>query len=214
MREHDIEAFAQLLGDVMSVYGRSASPTLVEIWWEALRGRDFEDVRRALSLHCQDPDRGQYAPKPADVIRLLGGDSADRSLQAWTKVERAIRCVGHWQSVVFDDPRIHAVIDDMGGWVRLCSVTEDELPFRANEFRNRYRGYALREPDNYPPVLIGAAQAANERNGYQSADPLLIGDRRAALGVYRQARPREKGLVPLSAALRALPERDEEVIER
>ena len=41
--------------------------------------------------------------------------------QAWSKVLNAVRRMGGDATVIFDD-LIHSVIDDMGGWVRLCEM--------------------------------------------------------------------------------------------
>jgi hypothetical protein len=55
--------------------------------------------------------------------------------------------------------------------------TEDEWPFVAKEFENRYRAYAARgETPEYPPVLLGIAQAHNEAKGIRSTGPRLIGN--------------------------------------
>jgi len=61
-------------------------------------------------------------PKPADIIRAIKGNSQTQSLQAWSKVEDAIRLVGPYRSVVFDDLAIHGVLQEMGGWVKLCQA--------------------------------------------------------------------------------------------
>ena len=98
-------------------------------------------------------------------------------LVAWAKVDRAVRQVGTWQSVVFDDALIHRVLHDMGGWLALERKTEDDWPFVAKEFQNRYRGYRGRsERPDYPPVLVGATQAHNSRVGGGAPAPVLIGD--------------------------------------
>jgi hypothetical protein len=68
--------------------------------------------------------------------------------------------------VAFDDPIIHRVLDDMGGWVRICGKSGDEWPFTQKEFIQRYRAIAvtMQVPD-YPPYLIGVAEAENTRRG-------------------------------------------------
>jgi len=186
MREQDIPRLTDLLAGVMDFYAREVSRFQLEVWTEALRGYDLEDVRRALSLHVQDPDRGQWAPKPADITRLLRGGSGDRSLRAWSQVERAIRTIGPYQSVVFDDPIIHAVIDEMGGWVHLCETprTERDLEFRSQKFRRRYQGYAVTGPREWPSVLHGVIARDNQAAGYAAPEPLIVGDREKARLVH------------------------------
>ena len=80
-------------------------------------------------------------PSPAEWVKAIDGDAASKSLVAWTEIITAIRQVGHYESVVFADPLIHRVINDMGGWIFLCQQSERELVFLQKEFERRYRNY-------------------------------------------------------------------------
>jgi len=177
MQPSDATAFKALLTGVHSFYGRDLSEFAISVWWEAMRPFDFAAVRDALNRHAVNPDNGQFCPKPADVVRLLQGSTQDSALVAWAKVDRAMRSVGPYASVVFDDAVIHRVLHDMGGWVALSKFDEAEWPFRAKEFENRYRGYATRTLDAWPPRLIGIAESENARAGRDGrAQIVMIGD--------------------------------------
>jgi len=76
--------------------------------------------------HLMNPDTGQFLPKPADIVRMLGGRTLDRALMAWAKVDKAVRQIGTYESVVFDDALIHRVLHEMGGWVGMGQKTENE----------------------------------------------------------------------------------------
>lgn len=206
MRDEDEPKFAELVSEVIGFYGRDVSDFQMEVWWETCRRYEFADVRRAFSLHCQDPDRGQFPPKPADLTRILQGSGGDRSLRAWAQVERTIRTVGPYQSLVFDDPVTHAVIEEMGGWIRLCEVTDDDLPFRAAEFRKRYQGYALTGPKRFPPKLTGITEHLNAQQGMEIPSPLAIGDPERAAQVLQQGSKSGQRPTPLSQALRMAPD--------
>ncbi|MNY07420.1 hypothetical protein D3C86_1402220 [compost metagenome] len=79
--------------------------------------------------------------------------------------------------MVFDDPIIHRVLQDMGGWVALGAKQEKEWPFVAKEFENRYRGYRTQGgAGEYPRALVGIAEAQNGQNGFKSQAPVLIGN--------------------------------------
>ena len=185
MRAEELTDFTDLLAGVFDLYGKPVSEFATQVWWEALRPYDLPAVRLAFSRHVQNPDTGQFVPKPADVIRMLGGTTQDSALRAWAKVDRAVRHVGTYSSVAFDDPLIHRVLHDMGGWVGLGTKSEDEWPFVAREFENRYRGYAMRnERPDYPRVLIGLSDAENARRGLASREaPRLVGDAARAQAV-------------------------------
>ncbi|NMS31841.1 hypothetical protein HKB24_04265, partial [Vibrio parahaemolyticus] len=113
MQEVDKREFAEVWGAAWAMYGKSVSPQLLSIAFEALRAYSIEEVRIGLTRHIQSPDTGQFFPKPADVIKHIDGNSGSRAMVAWNKVDKAVRQVGAWTSVMFDDALIHRVISDM-----------------------------------------------------------------------------------------------------
>lgn len=184
MNLNDKPKFAVLVNNVYAFYRQDSSEFAIGVWWEACKGFDFDAVRGALNRHAVNPDNGQFLPKPADIVKLLQGSTLDASMVAWSKVDKAVRQIGTYETVVFDDPIIHSVLQDMGGWVPVGSKGEDEWPFVAKEFQTRYRGYCIQGgPGEYPKRMIGIAEAQNVQNGFKSNPPVLIGDSRAAQSV-------------------------------
>lgn len=184
MKPEEFEAFEQTIRGVYNFYGKPCSKFALDVWWQALRQFDLAAVSQALGRHCLNPDTGQFLPRPADLMRMLGGSTQDRALVALAKVDRAVRTVGTYRTVVFDDPLIHRVIEDMGGWVALGTKTDDEWPFVGKEFENRYRGYSMRgESPTYPAKLMGICDAENGTRGYAEGDIVLIGNAQAARAV-------------------------------
>ena len=177
MTEQDKPNFAKLLTSVMAFYRHDMSEFALGVWWEGCKPFDFAAIRDAFNRHAVNPDNGQFAPKPADIVKLLQGSSADGAMVAWSKVDKAVRCVGSYQTVVFDDPTIHAVIQDMGGWIELGKKEEREWPFVAKEFQARFRGYKTQGGvEAYPKRLIGIANAQNAQQGFAAQAPVLIGN--------------------------------------
>lgn len=208
MNEQDRKPFFALVADVYAFYRQDFSAFAGSVWWEAMKPHDLAAVSQALSRHCINPDNGQFMPKPADVVKMLSGSTQDAALLAWAKVDRVVRTVGTWRSVVFDDALVHRVIAEMGGWTALGSKTEDEWPFVRNEFVNRYRGYRSRaEVPDYPPVLAGVAEAENRQRGFAVDPPMLIGQAEEAARVMRLGTSRPTlGMTPMhpQAAARTL----------
>ena len=199
MKNEDQSKFVNLISGVHAFYRQDVSDFSIQIWWQAMKPYDYDAVADALNRHCINPDTGQFMPKPADAVRMLQGSSKDSSLVAWSKVDRAVRTVGTYESVIFDDPLIHRVITDMGGWVKLGTKTEDEWPFTANEFSNRYKGYSSRsERPDYLPVLVGLSQSQNAQAGFASLPPRLIGDPAKARRVYENGGLEQQELVRLT----------------
>lgn len=181
MVDSELPDFAKTLLAVADYYGKELSENVVDLYWNGLREYDLQSVKKALWAHVRNPDSGQWMPKIADVAKMTQGRTDDQAAVAWSKVDQAVRRVGTYQCVVFDDAVIHRVVIDMGGWVYIGSKDEKEWPFVAKEFQNRYRGYRMRdETPEYPPVLIGLANAQNSKQGFRENPPILVGDERKA----------------------------------
>ena len=176
MFEADKKAFAAMMNSICKLYNKpQMDPELMRLCWTALEHLTLDEVCQGLNLHVRNPDTGMFLPKPADIIRHIDGSGDTQAKVAWSHVDKAIREEGAWTSVEFpDEPRIHAVISDMGGWIKLCSTTEQEYPFKQNEFEKRYRGYLQRKPENYPATLVGIAQAQNEAQDFPIPSPVII----------------------------------------
>lgn len=180
MRTEDFDRFSVALSACSELYGRTISEGAMSLWWAALERFDIEQVERAFRAVVEDPDGGQFMPKPADLIKRIVGTQADRSLVAWGKVLDAMQRVGAYQSVVFDDGAIHAAINDMGGWPAICRSETDELPFTQKRFTDLHRAYSLRPDHPYPARLPGEYEATNALRGHGTAPPSLIGDSQRA----------------------------------
>lgn len=197
-------AFSVILtGCLQELYDKPVSPALLNLWFACLQHYPSAEVQGAFERHLVNPDSGQFPPKPADIVRLIDGSGDGQALLAWAKTERALRTIGGYRSVVFDDPLIHAVISDMGGWIRLCEGQADELPFRQQEFAKRYRALLLATPPAYPAHLCGRTEMGNRSGGFAAERPLLIGDpdraARVLLNGGASAPDRPAGLVALAA---------------
>lgn len=184
MTENDRKRFAMALTALAEYYGKTLSDGVISLYWDGLLSYDCDAIEKAMGAHIRNPDAGQWMPKVADIAKMLGGTTQDAAMVAWAKIDRALRHVGTYASVVFDDPLIHRVLHDMGGWVPLGAKTDDEWPFVAREFEQRYRGYRMRgEVPVYPPHLIGILEHDNSAGKFRVDPPVLIGDRDAALRV-------------------------------
>lgn len=184
MQLSDYDQFDQMMQAIAGMYAREMTPGLLSLYWQGLKHLDLAAVRDALNRHVANPDTGQFMPKIADVNRMLAGTTQDSALMAWAKVDRAVRQVGTYEDVVFDDPIIHRVLADIGGWVWLGMQTEEEWPFIAKQFENRYRAYKGRnETPDYRPVLTGMANAHNSMGGFAANPPRLLGDPHKAQAV-------------------------------
>lgn len=178
--------FQEIFSTISEMYDKNPSPFVFELWFNSLKRFDMQAIDRAFSIHVQDPDNGKFMPKPADIVRIIEGSGQDSAFVAWTKFEKGLSSVGTYETVVFDDPLIHAVVSDMGGWIRLGQTTDKEIPFVKNEFCRRYQAFKSQclIPE-YPPTLIGITEGENRVRGFaeEIPRPTFIGDKSRANAV-------------------------------
>jgi len=115
--EHDIGTFTETLRAIYAYYGKDLNDATIDIWWGGCRNLDIEALRDAFNRHVINPDTGQFLPRIADVVKMAEGSSGDTAARAWTLVDQAVRMVGPYRSVTFDDRLTMRVLHDMGGWV-------------------------------------------------------------------------------------------------
>lgn len=188
MQQHERAEFGQLVTDVLAYYRQDASRFVLDLWWNACKPFALEQVRQAMQRHATDPEHGQFAPKVADLVRILAGTTTDRASLAWGKVLEAMSAVGAYTDVVFDDPAIHAAADDMGGWPKMCRTELKELGLLQHRFMQSYRAYAERGQFDYPKRLGGdrSPDSEYEKAGLKLPRPALIGNPERAKQVYQQ----------------------------
>jgi hypothetical protein len=189
MREDEKKAFWTMLQGVYEFYRKRSdlSDFSAQVWWNACKDYDFEQVSKAFSRHLVDADAGKFLPMPADLVRVLSGTTTDRAALAWGKVLEAMSSVGAYTDVVFDDPAIHAAIDDMGGWPKICRGETKDLSYLQHKFCEAHKAYVNRGSFEYPRVLIGdrSPDSDYEKKGLPVPKPSVVGEVDRARLVYK-----------------------------
>ena len=144
--------------------------------FEILKPYELADIKAGIMAHLRDPDVGQYPIQCAHVTKHIEGSSKTNAAMAWNKVVVTIRRAGPYPDVIFDEAAIHAAIDDMGGWIKLCEVTDKELPFKGNEFKVLYEGYLKQRDFKYRARLPGRANSANHDKPNAPDEVVRIGN--------------------------------------
>lgn len=210
MKDEDLARFSTaFLVMADSCYDKKQVPAeTVIIYFEGLKEFSLDAVLRAMREHTSTPVRCKFWPKPGCIKELISGSRATEALRAWTKVEKTIRSYGRYRSVVFDDGAIHAVIDEMGGWVKLCDVqSEKDLEFVRHGFCKRYE--VTSSDLEFPAVLLGVLDSESVREGRQKRAPMLIGDPFRAQEVMKLG----ASFAQIPAARMALPIEEMRVLE-
>jgi hypothetical protein len=187
MSPDDRKGLVALITDALAYYRQPVSEFTLQVWVNACDAYSLEQVRKAITAHATDPERGQFAPKVADVVRHLSGTLTDRSQMAWGKALDAASSVGAYSDVVFDDPAIHAAIEDMGGWPKFCRSETKELSYLQHRFCESYRAYVGRGDFSYPARLGGdrSSDAMYAKRGLPPPKPAVVGDKDRARLVYQ-----------------------------
>jgi len=172
-----MDSLNQFLSDMFDYYGKDVRSGALRIYRRALENIPVNQLYSMLDQHIADPDSGQFMPKVADFVRVNAGTKKGNSVAAWNKVYRAISEVGPYKTFVLDDPWAMKCIEEIGGFQRLCELTDKELDFKMNEFNKLYESYrAQGMPDDYPSKIKGYVEIENN----SEEEVLLIGDRKWA----------------------------------
>ncbi len=104
-------------------------------------------------------------PQVAEIIQYAThtteSELDDRIVLAKQMLKNTIVRYGSYGSVEFSDKGIHAVIDALDGWQKMCSMSSDELEkFLTFEFAKIYKAYTRH---NYPvnQYYLGVHDATN-----------------------------------------------------
>ena len=174
----------------MAYYRQDVSSFTIQLFWNACQNFEIEQVQKALNAHAMDAEKGVFAPKVADIVRVLFGTVTDRAALAWGKTLEAMSSVGAYSDVVFDDPAIHAAIEDCGGWVKICRSQTEELSYLQHRFCLSHKAYAGRGQFDYQRLLVGDRSPDHDYAARCLSLPKLavVGDVAAASKVYRGGR--------------------------
>ena len=76
------DEFLAVIGGLLELYGQQASTTKVNIYWSTVGQFPIESLRKAANAWVR---KSEFMPKPADLIKLMGGASNHLSPdEAWS----------------------------------------------------------------------------------------------------------------------------------
>lgn len=156
--------YMTLLGEK---YEKDISPLTTKMIWHVLK--PFDDS------HCERAFRHVFAHGRffkdilPDLLERLEGSQKDITTEAWLKVDRAVKLRGNYDSVCFDDPVIHSVIEAMGGWENFALCDQSEWKWKRKEFEGLYPLMARKT--DHPTYLPGKIERENLSNGFDEFIP-------------------------------------------
>jgi len=131
--------FSRHLIATFATYRSELSDIELELWIADIEtsGIDWEQAVSALGLYRRTAGN-KFAPRISDIVEVCHGTADDAAETAWGRVQDAVRRVGKYTSVVFDDIKTMNAIELSGGWVKMCNADlANEMADRA-AFRKAY----------------------------------------------------------------------------
>ncbi len=168
MKESDRKQFIEILGMMGEIYNQDLSELKIKAYWEVLKDLDIEVISNNATKHLKTE---KFFPRPSE-LRLNVSDS-DVALLAYNTLYSAINQFGYYDSVKFDDPVIHSVIELMGGWMKIYEQEQDQ--WFEKQFISMYK--ALQHKKEHPEYIKGFFEIDNSLRGYDEfiPSPVLIG---------------------------------------
>jgi hypothetical protein len=133
--EQDQPDFAHLMAMLDKAFRQETSDLGNEVYWQGLRDCEIEDVKAAFVQAIREL---KFYPKVSELRDLIRGKPDDVAALALRRVNEAVVEPGTYESVTFDDPVIHWVLETMGGWPVWGEIKGDEAAFREQDFRRLY----------------------------------------------------------------------------
>jgi hypothetical protein len=174
--EADRDEFQAFLADVFAYYRQPLSDFTLDTWWAGCEEYQLADLRKAVTVHIRDPDRGSFLVKLSDISRQLGGGATDRGVMAWSIVLEVARIEGAYRDVDFGDAAVHQAITDLGGWPLLCRAEVAELRHLQHRFMQGYQVFSTRGAPSAPLYLAGDRdrEAVYESHGLPPPRPVRV----------------------------------------
>lgn len=170
MDNNDFNKFRELLVGLSQMYDKTVSQSLGQMYWNALQHLTLEQLQYAINAHVNDPDQGQYFPKPGNFTKHIMGtgkqqllESTDRAELAWNVIMGEISRVGSWGTLKMDDGQALAAVKAIGGWKNLCSMSTDKLTWAKKEFLAAYGSYERTPVELLPNKLPGRIAIQNQK---------------------------------------------------
>lgn len=186
MKDQDKDAFTEIMMAAGEVYSKAITVPMIKMYFAALGQVSIEQVQSSMMAHMQNPDSGQFFPKPADLIKQMTGTTKqqgavieDRAAIAWACIERDIRRIGSYGTLKLDDKQALAAIKAIGGWQSICQTEISKMEWKRKEFIRMYETFERTPIEALPRSLPGRIELSEAK----ASGPVALNN--LALGVAK-----------------------------
>lgn len=189
MMQQDLPRFASSLMAMATVFDKAVTPQITEIYFRALDKFTADEVEQGISKACSTL---KFFPKPVELIECITGGSgnlADRAMIEACRVLEAVKSIGTYSTVCFDDPITQAVIvQQFGGWAKFSEMREENEKWFVKDFSAGYQAFARQNVRHYG-ALPGISHGQNALTGREREEkPVYIGDVQKAKAIHAQGK--------------------------
>jgi len=167
MTSKDFKRFSCAMAALEENFDHQCSSAKVQLYFSELSDFSIEEVELGVRKVLKEAVYPKF-PTIGAIRQAILGSAEEQAIVAWHKVFKAVKIVGQYRSVQFDDPVIHSVIELMGGWENICIMEEKELQWRQREFISLYKVLQARNV-KHPEYLFGISELQNIQRGYREA---------------------------------------------
>ena len=119
------------------MYDKEILPAKLELYYDVLCELTDEQFKNAINQILKT-NKFAALPRAAEILEFAQGKASDEPIKAWAKTLDAIRRVGGYRTPNFKDVAINDTITHLGGWIKLCDSTSEELKWIAKDFEKFY----------------------------------------------------------------------------
>ena len=142
-------------------YGKQSNQKR-ELWGQKFK--KYTD-RQLIEAVGEFIDKGKYFPRVSDIKEIIEGTPEEEAELAWLEFINKIDNEGSYFSVSFPKyPAIGAVIEALGGWIRISDMKFEEEKWVKKDFIKLYG--IMKKRGDYPNELTGRFEIENSNKGY------------------------------------------------
>lgn len=140
---------------------KTPSKPYTKFYYEAVKHLDVKEWEKSIA-HVIQTRKYTNMPMPAEILEHAQGNPEDTALIAIQRLETAMREVGAYDSVQFDDPVLTELVGGYdGGWPGLCQITYDDWKFEKPRLMKLYKALSSRGVPNNTLRLTGISEIQN-----------------------------------------------------
>ncbi len=160
-----LETFLQGMTIVETVLCKQMTKQQIDIYFKLLEDIPDKNFVSGITRLMQERVYTNI-PSPAEIrnycLENRENDLLVRASEAKIKLKNALCQIGIYETVAFDDPVLHLLIRDLGGWCKVGTMPEKAFEdFMKFKFEKLYIAYATRQNTNIPTKFYGINHSEN-----------------------------------------------------